>query len=240
MVPVDPGGGTAPRPVYPARIAPIGWPPQTSARVHKILPIRSLIADAFNLPFGSERRIVGGPDWIGVESEQYEITAKIDDALFESLQKMTPEQQHRQVAMMEQSLLAERFKLKVHFERREAPTYALVIARGRPKLTPAKNDEKPRLSAQGDEMTAIAVTLEEWLQSPFMGGRLAENRTGLDGRYDFTLTYSARSPDVAQDGGAQAPPLLNAVQDQLGLKLEPSKGSVEYIVVDQIERPSEN
>jgi uncharacterized protein (TIGR03435 family) len=237
---MDSGGGTAPRPVYPARIAPIGWPPQTSDQVHKILPIRSLIADAFNLPFGSESRVVGGPDWIGGEPEQYEITAKIDDALFESLQKMTPDQQHRQVAMMEQSLLAERFKLKVHFERREASTYALVIARGGPKLTPAKADEKPRLSAQGDEMAATAVTLDEWLQSPFMGGRLAENRTGLSGRYDFTLTYTLGSPDAAQDGATQVTTLFSAVQQQLGLKLEASKGAVEYIVIDQIEPPTEN
>jgi bla regulator protein blaR1 len=111
-------------------------------RVDMILPPGLLIAMAYGLQPGSEgARIVGGPDWLRQDVEQYEIHAKIDDAMVAAMEKMTPEQQHEQVALMEQSMLADRFKLKVHFETREMPVYALVLAKGGSKLIPAKGDE---------------------------------------------------------------------------------------------------
>jgi len=72
----------------------------------------------------------------------------------------------------------------------------------------------------------------------FLSSREIVDRTGLTYRYDFTLTYSDRvSADASTDG---PPPLLTAVQEQLGLKLDPEKTSLEYIVIDQIERPAAN
>jgi bla regulator protein blaR1 len=233
-------GITAPNPALPDKIAPGNGGGQRTDRVHLILPARLLIAFAYNVPFGFERiRVVGGPDWLG--SDDYEIQAKIEDSLYAAMQKMTPAQQREQVNLMEQSLLADRFKLKAHFETREMPMYALVIAKGGPKLTAAKEGESSRLSMHGNEMTATATTLDQWIHNPFLGGRVVVDQTGLKGTYDFTLTWSE---SVASSGGLEsgtdAPSLFTAVQEQLGLKLVPTKGPVEVIVVDHIEKPSEN
>ena len=166
---------------------------QQTDRVHLNSSAQLVILFAYNLPFGSERtRIVGGPDWLG--SVQYEIQAKIDDALFAAMQKMTPGQQREQVDLMEQSLLADRFKLKVHFETRDMPVYALTVAKGGPKLTAAKDGERTSLSSSHSEIAAQAVTLDDFatfvsLGTP-IGGRLVVDQTGLNGVYDFTLNWS--------------------------------------------------
>jgi len=93
------------------------------------------------------------------------------------MQKMTPAQQHQRAALMEQSLLADRFRLKVHFETREMPVYALAVAKSGAKPNPAKNQESSRLStlgyAQGSEMTAVGVTLEQFVLPDGLGGRTA-------------------------------------------------------------------
>jgi uncharacterized protein (TIGR03435 family) len=188
---------------------------------------------------------VGSPDWL--RTDQYEIQAKIEDALYAAMQKMTPTQQREQVDLMEQSLLADRFKLKVHFETRDMPVYALVVAKGGPKLTPAKDGESSRLSSlpdneHGTEMTAIAVTLDQFAHSPLWGkgGRLVVDQTGLKGTYDFTLKWSSEQLVAGQESGVDAPSVFTAIQEQLGLRLVPSKAPVEVIVIDHIEPPSAN
>jgi uncharacterized protein (TIGR03435 family) len=131
---------------------------QDSNPVHFIGQIDLLIMEAYNLPIGSDRRILNGPRWVDSEADRYEVEAKIDASMFAAMQTMTPEQQHQQVALMEQSLLAERFNLKVHFERRgEAPVYALIVAKGGPKLTPSKDGEATKLSYFKNKLSAQAV-----------------------------------------------------------------------------------
>ena len=225
------------------RFAPGRERPPTTPRVRMILPTELLITSAYGLPFGFEKRILNRPDWLG--ADQYEIQAKIEDSLFAAMQKMTTDQQRAQVSLMEQSLLADRFKLKVHFETREVPVYALVVAKGGAKLTPAKEGGPISLSIidvdQGLQMKAVGVTLDQWITSPFMGGRIVEDQTGLKGRYDFTLTFGQEQPAALDGGqGGDAPTLTEAIQEQLGLKLVPTKGQVEVIVIDHIERPSVN
>jgi uncharacterized protein (TIGR03435 family) len=195
--PPPPGDGAS-APVKVLKASPVGAGGQTTNRVHMILPLALLIASAYNLPVGSENRRVRGPAWLRQETEQYEIEARIDDSLFAAMRKMTPAQQREQVALMEQSLLADRFRLQVHFETEEMPVYALVAAKGGPKLTPAKDGESAGLSTVGSEqgmkMTAIAVTLDEFVLSPLLtgpaGGRPVLDQTGLKGPYDFTLTWA--------------------------------------------------
>jgi bla regulator protein blaR1 len=230
-------GSTDSKPALPAKIAPGKPGGQTSDRVGTILPARLLIAFAYNVPFGFERkRVVGGPEWL--DSDQYELQAKIEESLYAAMQKMTSTQQREQVDLMEQSLLADRFKLKVHFETRETPGYDLVVAKAGPKLTPAKEGEATRISMSGNTMTATAATLDQWGGGPFIGSSPVVNKTGLTGKYDFTLTWTNQL--TADDSGSDAPSLFTAVQEQLGLKLVPTRQQVEVIVIDHIERPSEN
>lgn len=235
-----PDGASAP--VKVLKVTPVDAGPPPTARLHMILPISILIASAYNLPVGSGSRILGGPDWLRQDIDQFEIQAKIEDSEFAVMQKMTPAQRLERVALMEQSLLAERFRLKVHFETREMPVYALVVAKSGAKLNPARN-ESSRLSTlgneQGSEMIAAAVTLEQFVLSPLVtgaaGGRPVVDQTGLKGAFDFTLKWTPE-----QSVGADAPSFFTAIREQLGLLLVPSKASVEVIVIDHIEQPSAN
>ncbi len=205
-----------------------------------IIPISVLIASAYNLPVDAGNRLIGGPEWLRQDVDQFEIQAKIEDSLFAAMQTMTPAQQREQVALMEQSLLAHRFHLKVHFETRELPVYELVLAKGGSKLTSAKEGEGSRLSSlgngQGMEMTATAITLNEFVLSPLLtgqaGGRPVIDRTGLTGAYDFTLRWEPEQFAASE--------FFSAIQEQLGLRLAPSKAPVEVIVIDRIEPPSAN
>ena len=161
---------------------------------------------------------------------------------------MPPEQQHRQVALMEQSLLADRLNLKLHFEvRGEAAVYALVIAKGGPKLTAAKPGEETQiLSARRNELKGQAVTLDQFVHSPLwtpIGNHLVINQTGLAGAYDFTLKWRedpVAEGDAAAESSEDLPPLFNALREQLGLNLVDAKAPLEVIVIDHIERPSHN
>jgi bla regulator protein blaR1 len=240
-------------PVKPMKVSPIGAGGQPTSRVHMILPAALLIASAYNLPVGSENRFLRGPGWLQQDIDQYEIDAKIPDSLFAAMQRMTPAQQREQVSLMEQSLLADRFNLRVHFETMEMPVYALVVAKGGTKLTPALDGETSRLSSVGNQlgmkMTASSVALEQFALSPLLTGavgRMISDQTGLKGTYDFTLTWkpdavtlSDATSDAAKNA-PDAPSLFTAIQEQLGLRLVPSKAPAEVIVVDHVDPPSPN
>jgi bla regulator protein BlaR1 len=230
---------------------------------------RTFIALAYNLPFNPDR-VLGGPDWL--DTKWYVIDGKISDELFAAMQKMTPEQSKNQTRLMWQALLADRFKLKVHFETRVMPIYELVVAKGGPKLTPAKepppagtigssesgNPLSPGEMRQGirvirktpasTEMTVKGETMDAWVLSPLPGlGHPLVNKTGLKGKYDFTLNWvqddlsaSPASGGLAAPSESSGPSLFTAIQEQLGLKLVPTKGPIEVILVDHIEQTSEN
>jgi uncharacterized protein (TIGR03435 family) len=217
--------------------------------VNLIETARILIARAYNLPVGSEGRILGGPDWLqGLNF--YAIQAKIEDSQYAAMRQMTAAQQRERVDLMMQSLLADRFKLKVHFENRETLVYELVVAKGGPKLTLAKDGESTMLSslnnAQEAGIAAKAATFDEfvhsilWTADPALGGRPVVNQTGLQGAYDFTLRWGTAVASVDQEGSSDAPSLFTAIQEQLGLRLVPSKASVEMIVIDSIDPPTPN
>jgi uncharacterized protein (TIGR03435 family) len=148
--------------------------------------------------------------------------------------------------------------LKVHRETKELPVYALVVAKNGPKLkaTNIQSADPCRIygtSEGGDRYQGCTVaTLASYL--PLALGRVVLDRTGLKGRYDFTLEYadqdSAAVSSVPTGGGAASdnplppapsgPSVFTAVQEQLGLKLEPTKGPVDMIIIDHMERPTEN
>ena len=184
-------------------------------------------------------QIVGGPAWL--DSDQYDIIAKPEGTA-------TPDQ----VKLMTQALLADRFQLKFHRETKELPTYALVVAKGGPKFPASEvvpeGSDKPKgtrisvgrgqFTLQGAAMAALANQLGQIL------GRSVIDKTELTGNYDFNLEWT---PDESQPGGdhpspadAQGPSIFTALQDQLGLKVESTKGPVEILVIERVEKASEN
>jgi bla regulator protein blaR1 len=241
---------------------------------------RNLIEHAYQIPWtpGLNERVVGGPDWI--DSVHYDVEARIDESKAAAFATMSNEQQKDQTSLMMQSLLAERFKLSVHFESRELPIYALVVAKGGAKLAAAKelpaaaeqeNPQPPNAvlptSAEGlrkgvfvqyvgqeGEMTAKGVTLDalvHWLAGySEIGGRTVVDQTGLGGMYDFTLRWTRERltalPSQSDQSGdtvplePDSPALFTSLSEQLGLRLISTKGPVEVLVIDHIEKPSEN
>jgi uncharacterized protein (TIGR03435 family) len=224
-----------------------------------------LIEEAYNV---KDFQVSGGPSWIN--SERYDIDAKEEDSLVEELQKLPPDQRAEQIRLRVQSLLADRFKLTFHREAKELPVYALVVAKNGPKIQEAKpGDSYPngvkgldgrahgglmrmgrgQLTGQAIPLASLAMMLSQQL------GRTVLDKTGLKGKYDFTLQWT---PDQTQgamlmgpEGGRPAtdnppppessgPSIFTAIQEQLGLKLESQKGPVEILVIDHVEKPSEN
>jgi bla regulator protein BlaR1 len=204
-------------------------------------PLRAYIAQAFNLNSSSVSRLIG-PDWINKKS--YVIRGKVPDSLQDAMQKMAPEERWKETQLMQQSLLADRFKMKVHFETHEMPVFELVTAKDGSKLK-----EVPPLASGGASMGP------QGQRNRLIDGRTVIDKTGLTGRYDISLEWvPTRLAAVATPGiliqpgtyGSAPPPdtdgpsLFTALQEQLGLKLVPSKGPVEVVVIDSIELPSEN
>lgn len=162
-----------------------------------------------------------------------------------------------QIRLMFQSLLEDRFKLKVHHETREIPEYELTTAKGKAKLTSAREGDmtltidgrtfqaragacSTTLWREGNHMVCHAAGIEtitselgHLLQSP------VTDHTGLTGSYDLDVLYLPDNRRLEADA-PPAPLLVDAVQENLGLKLEKSKGSVDVLVIDHLEKPSAN
>jgi uncharacterized protein (TIGR03435 family) len=190
-------------------------------------------------------QIVGGPSWIG--RELYTIDAKpgvnrkgpILSLYFNQRQKDEGE-----FKLRIQSLLADRFQLRIHKETREEQVYSLVVAKSGPKFKESKFNEsdaaKGRLPGlQMHPYELIGTSVDIHLLAEELSRRLSRNvidQTGLNGEYDFNLRWA---PDAA-DGDSVPESIFTAVQEQLGLKLESGKAPVDAIVIDHIERPGEN
>ena len=235
------------------RTVPRGGPGSSDpVHVHyTYVSVKNLLVLAYGLP----QHQITGPAWI--DSERYDIAANVP-----------PGAGTEQVNVMLQNLLADRFQLVVHREMRDLSLYELTVLRNGPKIQPYQEDPNeparepgqpvfrnglplPRpggiafaLSADGAErqeiarkhsMAQLAVTLANDL------GRPVVDKTGLKGEYDYTLRYRPMAAPPSPGGTSDAPDLLVAVQEQLGLKLESKKASVEMLVVDSGQRkPTEN
>jgi uncharacterized protein (TIGR03435 family) len=211
--------------------------------------IRTYIGWAFGVPFGSSGRLIGGPDWIN--KQQYVIDGKIPNEIRDEMQQMTPEARSREQGLLYQSLLADRCKLKVHFETRELPVYELVIAKGGSKMkeVPLSDDHQVGVSmskARLLELKGKSAAMSDIVQM-LPHDRPIIDETGLTGRYDLLMDWSpeqsASAPGPGTDATASEPSgssIFTALQEQLGLKLVPAKGSVEVVFIDSIETPSEN
>jgi uncharacterized protein (TIGR03435 family) len=212
-------------------------------------PLRVYIQAAFGISPNTTGWVIG-PDWIS--SAKYVIRAKTPDSIQTAMQTMTAAERKKQVDLMMQSLLAERFKLKAHWETREMPQYQLVLAKGGPKLkeNPDTTSSRGALGASAIRGTAAPMhLLIDLLESvPEIGGRVVIDKTGLTANYDFSLKWTpmdATAPTGGDTGGApplnaEGASLFTAIEEQLGLKLVWTKGPGQVLVIDHIERPTEN
>jgi len=154
---------------------------------------------------------------------------------------------------MIQAMLADRFKLLAHHEIREQPVYELVIAKNGPKLQEAKpaegSDPGGTVESRAGQIAAKNVVVSQLVTrlTQTLGRTVVDKTEGLKGKYDFMLIWA---PDEAgsspSSASSSAPPdptgpsIFTAIQEQLGLKLEPAKGPVDCLVIDHLEQPSEN
>jgi uncharacterized protein (TIGR03435 family) len=236
------------------------------------ITVKFLLEEAYRV---KENQISGAPGWL--DTERFDIEAKPDGSFAAGEQKGNPQEQHKQLMLMLQSMLEDRFKLVLHHETKELPVYALVVAKSGPKLhesapePPGTSDDDPppgpmkpdgpqprhsiRMMGRGDlninaeTLDTLADVLSQQL------GRLIVNKTGLKGNYDFSLKWTPDEHEGQMFGGAgggpdgrpgpppadaSGPSIYAALQEQLGLKLETQKGPVDTIVIDRVEKPSEN
>jgi uncharacterized protein (TIGR03435 family) len=222
--------------------------------------LRRLVADAYGVPVA---RVLGGPDWLGAAStdarfvggERFDITATLPEGTTA-----------QQVPAMLRWLLADRFRLTTHTETRDTPIYTLIIARddgrlgpqlrkasvdceaieaaGQPVPAPAAGQRAPCASevggsilGRGQRISTLAARLA------LFAGRPVVDRTGLTGGFDFEVRFpDLQTPADARGGGPALDDggIFVAVQEQLGLKLEPANGPTEFVIVDAIQRPTEN
>lgn len=198
--------------------------------------IGQLIFTAYALK--SPAQLIGLPRWTYEES--YDIKAKMEDNAVPAFQKLSNREQWEQAALMLRPLLANRFKLRVHQETRVLPVYSLVIARGGFKLKPSQEPEslggmvtdRGLITIRGGP---IGVRFVAGLSDAV--GRVVVDKTGLTGNYDMTLRWTPDEQRSADDAG---PSIFTALEEQLGLKLVTDKAPVDVLVVDHVERPSEN
>jgi uncharacterized protein (TIGR03435 family) len=216
------------------------------------MTLGQLLQEAYGI-FEADR-ISGEPKW--VNSERYDIEAKVDDADVSRLEDLDRDQRERMV----QALLADRFQLKAHREFKDRPIYALVVAKNGPRLQKSKHEEENRgkmkgmggvvtrgrpgqLTVEWDTMAGFAQLLTQQLD------RKVVDKTELTGRYDFKLDWTPEDRAAPIGSGpngtasvpdSSSPSIFTAVQEQLGLKLEPQTGPVEILVIDSVEMPSEN
>ena len=189
------------------------------------------------------KQIVGAPDW--VDKDKYDIAAVPD-------KEGTPS--YEQWKGMLQKLLAERFKLTFHKEKRELSVYVLTVGKGGPKNITKSESTAPGFSIPihpapgGIMMSMINATMTNFAVFGLQSGVLDRpvlDQTGLTDKFDFNVTWT---PDDSQFGGHMkvppsdnpAPNLFTAIQEQLGLKLEAVKAPADVMVIDHVEKPSEN
>jgi uncharacterized protein (TIGR03435 family) len=185
--------------------------------------LQTLVSMAYNIqPF----QLAGGPPWL--RSRRFDVVAKAPAATDNS-----------RTWVMLQALLADRFQLVVHKETPELPVFELVVARGGLKMQPAHRPPSPAddfIQTSPGKMKAMMVTMQglSMTLSGVLGHRVID-RTGVDGRYDFQLSFA---PD--DTNASDRPSIYSALQEQLGLHLQRSEGKVEVTVIDRVELPAEN
>lgn len=212
--------------------------------------LREIISEGYNfsvMPF-REDEVAGLPEW--AQSARYDIVARVDFedvAAFKKLSNIPMEEMIAAFAarqptgemLMMQKLLEDRFGLRVHWEPKERSVYAMSVAKGGLRMTPAADPKHGEMSFSRGHLAGKGVPisfLASLLALPV--GHTVVDRTGATGAYDFDLRFDPRDDAAGQE--SNDPELFTAVQEQLGLKLQGTRASVPVLVVDHVERPTPN
>jgi uncharacterized protein (TIGR03435 family) len=235
----------------------IGFPADGDGLVVTNIPLGYIIQFAYDFERGD--LVTGLPEW--ARSDRYDIQAKVAAADLAAWREMSDGNRR----VMVQGILADSFKLKIRRVPTETPVYELVVGKSGSKLKEAKPGDPKELkgpdgkvirgmlhtgagqfTAQDTPMSELALTLSDYAD------RQVVDKTGLAGKYDFTLQFTpepGHGPEYrgaagrALNGAAPesaGPTVYTAVQEQLGLKMEPAKTSVEGLAIDHVERPAAN
>jgi uncharacterized protein (TIGR03435 family) len=198
------------------------------------ITIKLLITVAYD---AQDYQLSGGPGWI--DSEKYDVVALAGHDVSRD-----------ELRMLLRTLLADRFKLKLRQEPREMSVYSLVVGKNGPKLEEVDpqtqragvRSSSTRMIAAPATMAQLATALGISLRCPVL------DNTGLKGKYNFKLEWSAMSKPARPPGDdsdlvasdPSGPSIFTALQEQLGLRLRSQKGSGTFFVIERVERPSEN
>jgi uncharacterized protein (TIGR03435 family) len=222
-------------------------------------PLKLMLALAYTV---RDYQISGGPGW--VTTDRWDLQAKAPEgSIPPGFAYPGPASPNHPLLLMLQSLLEDRFQLKMHREMRDEPVYELTVAKNGSKMKLSSDQSSPeilggptaadplprgRMTIRGTTLQGNAISIGDLISIlADIGKRPIINKTGLSGLYDVKLEWS---PELMQGVGAngQPPPspntsgpsLVTALQEQLGLKLESARGTVEVLVIDSVQRPSEN
>lgn len=213
--------------------------------------LHSLLRGAYMV---QDTQIVGEPDW--AKTEKYDIDAKADPSLAEQTRNAGDMADRLRAQQMLQQLLADYFKVSVHQEVQDQPVYELVVAEGGSKLQPVQDPNKKAMMRMGmGELTSEGTPLDLLVaQLSQRVGRTVVDKTGLKGNYIFNLHWTPDAEEQARIRAAalglpepgvdkptaSGPPLMTAIQEQLGLKLQPTTERVPVLVIDHAEPPAQN
>jgi uncharacterized protein (TIGR03435 family) len=208
-------------------------------------PVKHLIGMAYEIPLLKwDERILGGPDWI---REKYRI-----DAVAPNPSTVTAAELHRMLT----SMLADRFKLRIHTETRALSGYALLVAKNGPKLGPATSDDPKESGLDGRPGRIIATNMSLASLAGVISlnvGQPVVDETGVTGRFIYKLVWTPGQADVPFSQNPppsevlrqlaidpNGPSIFTALQEQLGLRLEARKIPTEVFVIDSVQKPTEN
>ncbi|HKO20407.1 MAG TPA: TIGR03435 family protein [Acidobacteriaceae bacterium] len=243
----QPGTVSALKPVPKAGVAVIKpSDPNTTNRFYTVrgshfVAQNQTLANLLEIAYGLQHtQVLGGPSW--VQTERFDLEAVPDREGKYSYDDWN---------LMLQQILADRFRVRSHHETRELPAFTLTLAKGGVRLAPtaASPEAKPSIDVKGREVITVIATdsgtadFVKILREAIVG-RPVLDQTGLAGHYDFTLKFApdrtamSATPESAPPD--LPPDLFTAIQQQLGLKLAPTKAPADVLVIDDVQHPSQN
>ena len=196
--------------------------------------LKTMILSAWDL---KDPQLLDLPKW--GDAARFDIQAKVLEPDKKVIAGLTSEQ----FRLMQQPILTDRFQLKFHRGKKILPIYDLVVIKGGPKFKEAAaaeiintgtNINNGKLIATGVPLSSLADSLSGQVQ------RIVVDKTGLPGKYNFQLSWAPDDAGPPSSDSATPPDMFTALQEQLGLKLQPGKAEIETFVIDHAELPSEN